>query len=82
MNKSLINIIVILVLVSLMALLINLLEINATVRLFLILTIFGLKFLLVAYHFIELKKANSFWKISIVFMVFLFFFLSFLFKQM
>jgi len=82
MNKQLINIIAILVLVSLMALLINLLDINASLKLFLILSLFSIKFLLVAFHFIEIKKANSFWKLSISVTVILFFFLSFLFKQM
>ena len=82
MNKQLINIIAILVLVSLMALLINLLDINASLKLFLILSLFSIKFLLVAFHFIELKKANSFWKLSISVTVILFFFLSFLFRLM
>ncbi len=82
MNKQLINIIAILVLVSLMALLFNLLDINASLKLLLILSLFSIKFLIVAFHFIELKKANSFWKLSISVTVFLFFFLSFLFRLM
>lgn len=76
MNKSLINIIAILVLVSLMALLINLLAISAPVKTLFILCLFTLKFLLVAFHFIELKKANSFWKLSVTFIVVFFFALS------
>ncbi|MBP6758513.1 MAG: cytochrome C oxidase subunit IV family protein [Flavobacterium sp.] len=33
---------------------------------FLILGISAIKFLLVAFQFMELKKANSFWKISLI----------------
>jgi heme/copper-type cytochrome/quinol oxidase subunit 4 len=33
---------------------------------FLIMGISGIKFLLVAFQFMELKKANSFWKISLI----------------
>ena len=38
----------------------------------LILLFSGLKFILVAFFFMELKKANVFWKILILFYIFLF----------
>jgi hypothetical protein len=37
-----------------------------------ILFLSGLKFSLVAFHFMELKKANSFWKIAILLYIVLF----------
>lgn len=81
MNKSLVNIIAILILISIMALLISNLAIDFTVKLLLILCIFGIKFLLVAFHFMELKKANSFWKYGVIVMVLLFILASFLLKM-
>ena len=37
-----------------------------------ILALSGLKFLLIAFHFMELKKANNFWKVTLsLFLVFL-----------
>jgi hypothetical protein len=41
----------------------------------LILMISAIKFLLVAFHFMELKKANPFWKVSLLFILFLLIFL-------
>jgi hypothetical protein len=82
MNKSLLNIIILLVLISIMALFINVLEISPQVKVLSILGIFGIKFLLVAFHFMELKKANSFWKLSLTILIILFFLASFLFKSM
>lgn len=82
MNKSLINSIVVLILISIMAVFITILEISPQVKVLSILGIFGIKFLLVAFHFMELKKGNSFWKFSLAFLVILFFLASFLFKSM
>lgn len=39
-------------------------SLNKTVVVF-ILALSGVKFLLVAFHFMELKKANAFWKASL-----------------
>ena len=36
-----------------------------------ILALSGIKFLLVAFHFMELKKANVFWKVTLVFFLML-----------
>lgn len=80
MNKSLQNIIAILLLISTMALLINNLSFNLFFKTLLILMLFVIKFLLVSFHFMELKKANSFWKISIQVIV-LVFFLSIIFLK-
>jgi hypothetical protein len=41
----------------------------------LILMISAIKFLLVAFQFMELKKANPFWKVSLLFILFLLIFL-------
>ena len=47
-------------------------SLNKTVVVF-ILAFSGVKFLLVAFHFMELKKANVFWKASLsIFLVLLF----------
>lgn len=37
-----------------------------------ILAISGIKFLLVAFHFMELKKANAFWKVTLTLFLSLF----------
>lgn len=45
------------------------------IAVFLIMGISAIKFLLVAFQFMELKKANYFWKISLIIVLSLLFFL-------
>lgn len=48
-------------------------SINKTVVVVVAILIFsGVKFLLVAFHFMELKKANAFWKVSVTLFLVLF----------
>lgn len=72
MNKSLVNSIAILLLISIMAWLVNNWAIDGTLKLLFILCLFGIKMVVVAFYFMELKKANSFWKLGIIAIVVLF----------
>jgi heme/copper-type cytochrome/quinol oxidase subunit 4 len=66
MKKSLISIYVLLLLLTIAtAWIANLFTISAFV-VPLVMVLAAFKFLLVAFQFMELKKANSFWKISLI----------------
>lgn len=66
MKKSLILIYVLLLIITIATSCIANSSIISTVIVALIMVLATFKFLLVAFHFMELKKAHSFWKISLV----------------
>lgn len=66
MKKSLILIYVLLLIITLATSCIANSSIISTIIVALIMVLATFKFLLVAFHFMELKKAHSFWKISLV----------------
>jgi hypothetical protein len=66
MKKSLILIYVLLLLLTVATAWIANLFVISTVVIALLMALAAFKFLLVAFQFMELKKANSFWKISLI----------------
>lgn len=66
MKASLSKIFGILVVLSFATIIVFNLTLNQSIKTFLILFLFAVKFLLVAFYFMELKKANSFWKVSLI----------------
>jgi len=55
----------VLILISILAAMIVKLDIGLNVAAAIILAFFMLKFLLVSFYFMELKKANIFWKLAV-----------------
>jgi heme/copper-type cytochrome/quinol oxidase subunit 4 len=66
MKKSFIYTYVLLLLLTLTTALISMSNVFSRVAVLLIIGISAIKFLLVAFQFMELKKANSFWKNTLV----------------
>ena len=66
MKKELTYTFGLLLLLSFATFLIVNLPLDSFIKKCLILTLFSVKFLLVAFQFMELKKAHSFWKISTI----------------
>lgn len=66
MQKKLIYTFVLLLLLTLVTVVITNSSLNFFIKKCLILILFSVKFLLVAFQFMELKKAHSFWIISII----------------
>jgi len=72
MKKSLISTYILLIIVTIATACVSGMSSVFEVVVALIMVLAGLKFLLVAFHFMELKKAHSFWKISLILTVGLF----------
>ncbi|MBK9225265.1 MAG: cytochrome C oxidase subunit IV family protein [Flavobacterium sp.] len=66
MKKELTYTFALLLLLTFATFLIVNLHLDSFIKECLILTLFSVKFLLVAFQFMELKKAHSFWKISTI----------------
>jgi len=66
MKKSFIFTYVLLILMTAATALVSASSVISKTAIFLIMGISAIKFLLVAFQFMELKKANSFWKISLI----------------
>jgi heme/copper-type cytochrome/quinol oxidase subunit 4 len=66
MKKSFIFTYILLILLTAATALVSTSSAISKIAIFLIMGISVIKFLLVAFQFMELKKANSFWKISLI----------------
>jgi heme/copper-type cytochrome/quinol oxidase subunit 4 len=66
MKKSFIFTYILLILLTAATALVSTSSAISKTAIFLIMGISAIKFLLVAFQFMELKKANSFWKISLI----------------
>jgi heme/copper-type cytochrome/quinol oxidase subunit 4 len=65
MKKSFIFTYILLILLTAATALVSTSSAISKIAIFLIMGISAIKFLLVAFQFMELKKANSFWKVSL-----------------
>ena len=63
--KSLNQTFISLMILTIFTIILTYISIDSSVKMFLIILLFSAKFLLVAFHFMELKLANSFWKIAL-----------------
>jgi heme/copper-type cytochrome/quinol oxidase subunit 4 len=66
MKKSFIYTYILLILLTITTALISTSTAISKTLIFLIMGISAIKFLLVAFQFMELKKANSFWKVTLI----------------
>ncbi|AEW85153.1 hypothetical protein FCOL_01520 [Flavobacterium columnare ATCC 49512] len=71
MEKHLIKTYSFLLILTLLTLVLQPLEINHIIKIGLIMLIFSIKFLVIAFEFMELKKANITWKLIIISFCFL-----------
>ncbi|OWP82652.1 hypothetical protein BWK59_14725 [Flavobacterium davisii] len=71
MEKKLIKTYSILLILTILAILLPSIKINSNIRICFIMFIFSLKFILVAFNFMELKKANIAWKFILMSLLFL-----------
>ncbi|AMO19529.1 hypothetical protein B0A78_12205 [Flavobacterium columnare NBRC 100251 = ATCC 23463] len=71
MEKHLIKTYSFLLILTLLTLVLQPLEINHIIKIGLIMLIFSIKFLVIAFEFMELKKANIAWKLIIISFCFL-----------
>ena len=63
--KSLNQTFILLMILTIFTIILTYISIDSSVKMFLIILLFSAKFLLVAFYFMELKLANSFWKIAL-----------------
>ena len=63
--KSLNQTFISLMILTIFTIILTYISIDSSVKMFLIILLFSAKFLLVAFYFMELKLANSFWKIAL-----------------
>jgi heme/copper-type cytochrome/quinol oxidase subunit 4 len=65
MKKSIVFTYIVLILLTIATALVSISSAVSKIAIFLIMGISAIKFLLVAFQFMELKNANSFWKVTL-----------------
>lgn len=71
MKKSLLSVYVILLFLTLVSAVVSSASIPSTTVILLLIGLAATKFILVAFHFMELKKAHIFWKTTLIVTLFL-----------